>query len=177
MDVSCFRYADEDDHGAEPPTDIFLIPVVTPIFFGQKGHKKDNDDQDLNILIYGVWVYSIFETTLLTLLMLTITEGIFSATFPKTMAICIAVFAAMKICCSLFLIWVQYKLDVGLTQLTKEKSSLSQLLSLRLYADALELILFSIGSISGAVSAEFKDGVKFSLRIHCLFVVLHDVWC
>merc|ERR1719474_1629809 len=45
----------------------------------------------------------------------------------------------------------------GLRKVTKEKSNLKTLLSLRMWSDAAELILYALGSVRAAANAEFED--------------------
>ena len=144
-----------DDHGTAP-TDALLIPVATPIYLGRGRERVAN----------AVWCYSIVETVTMTVVLWTATDRIIdSGTYPSDLAIATTVTAALKCCGTCFLMsCANIAQWSGLHfQSTKEKSDLRTLLSYSLFPDALELIMFSVGSISGAMSAVLKDAVKFTL--------------
>ena len=143
--------------------DALLLPTATPIFFGK------NRESMAKI----VWSYSCLESVAMVVTLWTATSGLLDDDYAFALSVIATVFVALKLCGTCYIGSLVLS-NEDMAALTKEKSDLGQLLARRLWADAVELIVYSLGSLAKAAKFVFKDSVwfKFTLSVCCLFIVL-----
>ena len=147
-DCSNYRTADEADDGAQ--TEILSLAVAAPLFFG-----------DRERLSWAVYVFCIAETVLFVILLWTTTDISNDNTWTFALAVAVSIGSGLR--CLFLCFWE----GTGLWRRSKERSDLDSLIYELLFADAVQLILFSVfGDIEAAASAELPE-VEFTRSVQC----------
>jgi len=139
-----------DTDNGPPPTDALLIPVATPLFFGESR---------INVLV-SVLKYSSLECIVATASVWFFTDIVEECDcwclclWIFVLAVVASLLVAVK--CAMMVWWINFARNNKLP--SKEKSDLKSLLHQGSFEEAMELIVCCAGSVAEAVSRKYSNG-------------------